>query len=163
MSETAMNIGQQAMPFEAVMAYLHSINLNVETKRDLGQRLMEEARREEASIKMREQFRIQKDLEIFSSYKENWDGEHGLPVGVNAMRNMEAILPFLSSRCLSQIDVFPENNGSLLMMWRNKEAGINIGGETYTYYYTHGQEVIGESHLPFDIENVLETAEKLAA
>ena len=150
-------------PFEVVLAYLHSINLTTETKRDLGYKLMDEAQREDASIRMREQFRIQKDLELFFFFFENWDGENGLPVNTKALRNMESILPFLSSRCLMQIDIFPENNGSLLIMWRDKEAGINIGSDTYTYYSVSGKEVSGESHLPFNVDDVLEKAEKLAA
>jgi hypothetical protein len=48
-------------------------------------------------------------------------------------------------------------------MWRDKEAGINIGSTTYTYYQTVGDQVSGESHLPFDVDDVIQKAEKLAA
>ncbi|MBQ3784444.1 MAG: hypothetical protein II838_13565 [Lachnospiraceae bacterium] len=149
--------------FEGIMAFLHSINLSTETKRSVGHSLMDEASREDAGIKLREQFRLKKDLELFETYQDNWDGEGGKPLNPDVVLNFEKLLPLLSSRCLTQIDVCPENNGSLLLMWRDKEAGINIGSTTYTYYQTNGSEVSGESHLPFNIDDVLKQAEKIAA
>ena len=149
--------------FENIMAYLHSINLTTEIKRSVGHSLVDEAMREDAGIKFREQFRLKKDLELFATYKDNWDGEGGKPLNPKVILNFESLLPLLSSRCLLQIDVCPENNGSLLLMWRNKEAGINIGSSTYTYYQTDGDKVNGESHLPFSIDDVIAKAEKIAA
>lgn len=160
MYSTNINRG---VSFENIMAYLHSINLSTETKRSVGNSLIDEAMREDAGIKFREQFRLKKDLELFATYKDNWDGEGGKPLDHNAISNFEAVLPLLSSRCLLQIDVCPENNGSILLMWRNKEAGINIGSSSYTYYQTNGNEVSGESHLPFNVDDVIEKAEKFAA
>lgn len=149
--------------FDSVMLFLHSANLPTETKRSVGQRLIDEAIREDASIKLREQFRLKKDLDVFAAYSENWDGEGGKPLSHEVIQNFEMLLPFLSSRCLSQIDVCPENNGSLLLMWRDKEAGINLGKTTYTYYQTDGDTVNGESHLPFNVDDIIKKAEKIAA
>ena len=100
-------IGTNVTPFEVVMAYLHSINMTAETKRSVGHQLMDEAMREDARIKMHEQFRLKKDLDLFSSYQLDWDGEGGLPLNPDAIHNFEALLPFLSSNCLLQIDLFP--------------------------------------------------------
>lgn len=149
--------------FETVMAYLHSVNLTTEIKQSVGRSLIDEALREDASVKLQEQYRLKKDLELFETYKDDWDGEGGKPLNPDVILNFEALLPLLSSRCLLQIDVCPENNGSLLLMWRDKEAGINIGSTTYTYYQTVGDQVSGESHLPFDVDDVIQKAEKLAA
>lgn len=101
-------------------------------------------------------------MELFETYKDDWDGEGGKPLNPEVILIFEALLPLLSSRCLLQIDVCPENNGSLLLMWRNKEAGINIGSTTYTYYQTIDDKVSGESHLPFNVDDVIQKAEKLA-
>lgn len=162
-TDTTTKTGRPSIPFEAVMAYLHSVNMTAETKRSVARRLQDEARREDASIKMREQFRLKKELDLYATYEQDWDGEGGLPISMEALSNVEALLPFLSSRCLLQVDLYPESNGSLLIMWKNKEAGINIGSSTYTYYETKGNKVNGESHLPFDVDDVLEKAELLAA
>ena len=159
-----INIGKNSpVTYDAVMTYLHSINMTIETKHSVGKSLVNEAKREDAQTKLQEQFRIKKDLDLFATYKENWDGEGGLPVSTEALKNVESLLPYLSSRCLLQIDIYPENNGSLLIMWRTKEAGINIGNDTYTFYQINDNEVDGKSHLPFNIDDVIETAEKIAA
>ena len=164
MTTTERKVGTMATtPYDVVMTYLHSLNMTAETKRSVGHSLMDEARREDARLRMREQFRLKKDLELFATYKDNWDGDGGLPLSEDVLHNFEELLPYLSSNCLLQIDIYPENNGSLLVMWRNKEAGINIGSNTYTYYQTNGDEVEGKSHLPFSVDDVLETAERLAA
>ena len=40
------NTGMPIVPFEAVMTYLHSINMTTVTKKSVGQRLVEEAQKE---------------------------------------------------------------------------------------------------------------------
>lgn len=109
-----------------------------------------------------EQDRLKKDLESFSAYKENWDGEGGLPLTEKVIHNFETLLSQMSARSLQHIDIYPENNGSLLIMSRTQEAGVNIGDETYTYYVTHGGQVEGESHLAFMVEDVLDKIEIIA-
>lgn len=150
----------QAMPqvgraFESVMDYLHTINLSSDAKKIIANRLLDEALREEASVKMREQFRLKKDLEHFSAFDADWDGEGGVPLQKASLRNFEILLPLLSARALQGIDVSPEGNGTLLITSKSKEAGVNIGDNTYTYYFVENGQVTGESQLVFDVDQVL--------
>lgn len=147
---------------DAVLSYLHTLVLTPETKKSIGDMLVREAMREEAHTKMMEQYRLKKDLELFSTYQENWDGEGGLPLSENVINNFESLLPLISTSSLQHIDVYPENNGSLLVMSRTQEAGVNIGNETYTYYYIKDNKVIGENHLKFVVDKVLEKIEEIA-
>jgi len=144
---------------DSVMDYLHTINLTSDTKRDIANRLLEEVLREEASTKMREQFRLKKDLEHFATFTDNWDGEGGQPLQESSLHNFETLLPLLSVRALCGIDISPENNGTLLITSKTKEAGVNIGNNTYTYYSIVDGQVDGESHLAFDTDKVLEQIE----
>ena len=66
--------------FETVMAYLHSVNLTTEIKQSVGRSLIDEAFREDAIVKLQEQYRLKKDLELFETYKDDWDGEGGKPL-----------------------------------------------------------------------------------
>ena len=162
MTTTKANVSAKPTSSDAVMAYLHTLLLSTDTKRLVGDLLMKEAMREEARIKMTEQYRLKKDLELFSAYKEDWDGEGGLPLNEDVIRNFESLLPFISTKALQHIDVYPESNGSLLVMSRIKEAGVNIGNDSYTYYIINDNKVEGESHLAFVVDDVLKRIEEVA-
>ena len=144
------------------MAYLHTLLLSTDTKRLVSDLLMKEVMREDARIKMTEQYRLKKDLELFATYQEDWDGEGGLAISKEVIHNFESLLPFISAEALQHIDVYPESNGSLLIMSRTQEAGVNIGNDTYTYYITNGNKVDGKSHLAFSIDDVLAKIEEVA-
>lgn len=147
---------------DAALAYLRTLVLTTDDKRTVADSLFREAMREDAQAKMGEQYRLKKDMELFASYKDNWDGEGGLPLTEQVIQNFECLLPLISTTSLKHIDVYPENNGSLLILSRTQEAGLNIGNDTYTYYITHGTEVTGESHLAFTIDDVLNKIEEIA-
>ena len=159
------NQGQALPPsvgaFDSVMDYLHTVNMTSDLKRIVANRLLEEALREEASIKMEEQFRLKKELEQFSTFDNDWDGEGGIPLREASLRNFELLLPLLSVRTLRGIDISPENNGTLLVTSKVKEAGVNIGDNTFTYYLIENGKVEGESQLTFDTDRVLEQIERL--
>lgn len=149
--------------YDRVMDYLHTIELSSETKRNIANRLLEEALREDAIAKMKEQFRLKKDLEYFSTFADDWDGEGGKPLQKESLLNFEALLPLLSVRALRGIDISPENNGTLLVTSKMREAGVNIGNHTYTYYSIENGQVEGESQLDYDAEQVLEQIENIAS
>lgn len=147
--------------FDSVMDYLHAANLSSDAKKVIANLLLDEAIREEASTKMREQFRLKKDLEHFSTFAEDWDGEGSVPLQEASLQNFELLLPLLSARALQGIDISPENNGTLLITSRLREAGVNIGDNTYTYYSVDNGQVNGKSRLTFDADKVLEQIENL--
>ena len=147
---------------DAALAYLHSLVLTTDDKRTVGDCLLREAMREDAQAKVSEQYRLKKDMEMFATYEDNWDGEGGLPLTDQVIRNFECLLPLITTTSLKHIDVYPENNGSLLILSRTQEAGLNIGNDTYTYYITRGNEVTGESHLAFNVDDVLSKIEEIA-
>ena len=150
------------MVFDSVMDYLHTVNLSTDAKKVIANLLLDEVQREEASTKMKEQFRLKKDLEHFSAFARDWDGEGGMPLQEASLHNFEELLPLLSAHALQGIDVSPENNGTLLITSKLKEAGVNIGDSTYTYYSIENGQVNGESLLPFDVNKVLEKIENIA-
>lgn len=149
--------------YDRVMDYLHTIELSSEMKRDIANRLLEEALREDATAKMKEQFRLKKDLEHFSTFTDDWDGEGGKPLQKESIHNFEALLPLLSVRALRGINISPENNGTLLVTSKIREAGVNIGNHTYTYYSIENGQVEGESQLDYDAEHVLEQIENIVS
>lgn len=152
---------QVGVVFDNVMDYLHTINLSSDAKKVIANLLLDEALREEASTKMKEQFRLKKDLEHFSTFTEDWDGEGGVPLQEASLQNFEILLPLLSVRALQGIEISPENNGTLLITSKSREAGVNIGNNTYTYYSIENGQVKGESQLAFDADRVLEQIENL--
>lgn len=152
---------QVRVVFDNVMDYLHTMNLSSDAKKVIANLLLDEALREEASIKMREQFRLKKDLEYFSAFAEDWDGEGGMPLQEASLQNIELLLPLLSVRALQGIDISPESNGTLLITSKSREAGVNIGDNTYTYYSVDNGQINGESQLPFDADKVLAQIENL--
>lgn len=105
---------------------------------------------------MRKQFRLKKDLEYFSTFTENWEGDGGMPLQEAPLQNSEVLLPLLSTRALQGIDISPENNGTLLITSKSREAGVNIGDNTYTYYSVDNGQVNAESQLSFDEDKVME-------
>lgn len=147
--------------FDRVMDYLHTVNMTSDLKRTVANRLLEEVLREEAGIKMEEQFRLKKELEHFSTFGNDWDGEGGIPLREASLRNFELLLPLLSVQALRSIEISPENNGTLLVTSKVKEAGVNIGDNTFTYYSIENGKVEGESQLTFDTDRVLEQIERL--
>lgn len=147
---------------DAVMDILHELVLTTDTKRVVIDLLGKEVEREDARLKMAEQYRLKKDLDLFATYEENWDGEGGHPLTSQVIQNFESLLPLISTKALQNIDVYPENNGSLLIMSRTQEAGLNIGNDAYTYYVIHDNKISGESHLEFSVDAVLEKIEEIA-
>lgn len=142
--------------FDRVMDYLHTVNMTSDLKRTVANRLLEEV-----GIKMEEQFRLKKELEHFSTFGNDWDGEGGMPLREASLQNFELLLPLLSVQALRSIEISPENNGTLLVTSKVKEAGVNIGDNTFTYYSIENGKVEGESQLTFDTDRVLEQIERL--
>ncbi len=144
-----------------VMNYLHGIRITSEDKRSIGEMLIKEALREEAIVRMNEQYRLMKDMEIFAAYKDNWDGEGGYPLTEQVKRNFDVLLPNLSPKCLRRIQISPESNGTILIECTNQEAGVNLADNNYSFYIIQGNHVSGENNVPFDVDTLTEKLEEL--
>ena len=147
--------------FEDVMNYLHGIRITSEEKRSIGERLLKEAQREEAIVRMNEQYRLMKDMETFAAYENNWDEEGGFPLTEQVKRNFDILLPNLSNKCLKNIQISPESNGTILIECTNQEAGVNLADTEYSYYIIRGNHVVGENNVPFDVDTLTEKLEEL--
>ena len=101
-------------------------------------------------------------LSDFEAYEPGWDGDDARPLNRNVSKNMRQVLEKSEDTQLSGWTIFPAANGSLLLEYKPREAGINIGKDDFSYYCLTEEKVCGKNHLPFSPEAVIETMNLIA-
>lgn len=99
------------------------------------------------------------DLKIafqdYQRYQFGWDGEDALPLTQQVIRNFKEVLRIADNETLSGIKIFPEDNGTLSIESRKREAGVSLGNTAFSYYSIMDNHVAGENHIPFSPQALL--------
>jgi uncharacterized phage-associated protein len=98
------------------------------------------------------------DLKIsfqnYQLYQRVWDGEDALPLTKQVKDNFLQVLSIAEKSSLANIRIFPEDNGALSIEAINRQAGISLGNDAYSYYTIIDGHVAGEDNLQFSAESV---------
>ena len=97
-------------------------------------------------------YAILKKFNTYKSYQKGWDGEDASPLTSKVIENFCLVLEHVDKGLLKNLTIFPETNGTLLIESRTREAGINLGDASFSYYEINDDSVTGENGLPFSVE-----------
>lgn len=103
-------------------------------------------------------------LERLSDYQEfekGWDGDDALPLSKQVVKNFKAMLQKSQDSELQGWAIYPAANGTLLLQNKERNSGINIGINGYSYYEIVDGEVKGENNLKFSPKSVIETMKRI--
>lgn len=92
----------------------------------------------------------------YQRYQKGWDGEDALPLTSKVVENFRKVLRAGDNEILSSINIFPDDNGTLEIQSKIGMAGLSIGNDGFSKYVVDNGHVIGENHIPFSPENVLD-------
>ena len=99
-------------------------------------------------------YAILKKFNKYRSYQKGWDGEDASPLTSKVIENFCLVLENVDKGLLKNLTIFPETNGTLLIESRIREAGINLGDTSFSYYEITDNNVTGENGLPFSVEAI---------
>ena len=101
-------------------------------------------------------------LSDFQEYEQGWDDGDARPLSPTVVKNFKAVLEGSSDSLLTGWTIFPAANGSLLLEYKPREAGINIGKDDFSYYSFRNGQVEGQNSRPFTAAAVIETMKRLS-
>ena len=73
-------------------------------------------------------------LKTYQAYPVGWDGEDAVPLTPQVVMNFNHLLEVIDKQLLVGLTIFPETNGTLLIDCTDKEAGISLGNDKFSYY-----------------------------
>ncbi len=88
-----------------------------------------------------------------STLKQNWNGEDDLPIEEYSYLNCKAAIACMPECALSQWDLFPDPNGTLLLSAKNGIiAAISIGNFDFSFAAldANGKELLGKETFSTD-------------
>ena len=138
--------------FDAVISYLHSTHLPMETKRAVYLQLQAEVADENLG-------NMKRRLKEFSDLQSGWDGEDAQPVLPEVASFMSELLHSCNSLELAEWSLFPNVNGTFLL--QRKNAAISIGLKEYSYFAEKKNKVMGHDHQPLTTESIIKTIETI--
>ena len=94
------------------------------------------------------------EFQSFQRYQRGWDGEDALPLNPQVIDNFRQVLNIADVPALVNIRIFPEDNGALSIEAINRQAGLSLGKQTYSYYNIVDCHALGEDNVPFAPERV---------
>ena len=96
------------------------------------------------------------NFQEYEHYEQGWNGEDGQPLTAEVKGNFRQVLHTADAASLSNIMIFPEDNGTLSIEAKNRPAGLSLGNEEFSHYAIIDSHGIGENHVPFTPEAVSE-------
>lgn len=81
-------------------------------------------------------------------------GEEALPLTEQVKDNFRQVLGVAEKSSLANVRIFPEDNGALSIEAINRQAGISLGNDAYSYYTIVDGHVSGEDNVQFSAESV---------
>ena len=103
-----------------------------------------------------------KRLSDFQEYEKGWDDDDARPLNRTVVKNFKDVLEASSDGMLAGWTIYPSANGSLLLEYQPREAGINIGKDDFSYYDLIDGKPTGANHCPFSPASVLETMTRIS-
>lgn len=103
-----------------------------------------------------------KRLSDFQEFEQGWDGEDARPLSHAAVKNFKEVLNACSDTQLTGWTIYPAANGSLLLEYQQRQAGINISGKEFSYYDINDGTAKGANHCIFKPSSVIDTMRKIS-
>lgn len=137
-----------------VMRYLHTIRISPDDKKRVASRLTLEVTGKNLS-------RVFARLDYLASLKENWDGEGGLPVSRRVLDNVKNTLLISDDEDWQEWLLGTDANATIGLQSKLTKACISLGAREFSYYARKNGERLGESHIDFTPEALLNTMRKI--
>lgn len=102
-------------------------------------------------------------LKTYKAYPVGWDGDDAVPLTSQVVSNFSHLLEVIDKQLLVGLTIFPETNGTLLIDCTNKEAGISLGNDKFSYYEIKDGQVTGENGIDFSVQAITKVIKKIAA
>ena len=102
-------------------------------------------------------------LKTYRAYPAGWDGEDAVPLTSQVVTNFSRLLEVIDKQLLIGLTIFPETNGTLLIDCTEKEAGISLGNDKFSYYVIKDGQVTGENGIDFSVQAITNVIKKIAA
>ena len=102
-----------------------------------------------------EKSRIKVALDKFSYLKAGWDGLEALPVSKGVLSNVSLLLTISDNKDWHGWQIEPNINGTVILRFSSRMAGISIGIDSFSYYQKEGKNVMGRDSVVFSAEEVL--------
>ena len=102
-------------------------------------------------------------LKTYRTYPAGWDGEDALPLTKQVVENFSRLLEVIDKRLLIGLTIFPETNGTLLIDCLEKEAGISLGNDKFSYYEINDGKVTGENGIEFSVQAITRVIKNIIA
>lgn len=102
-------------------------------------------------------------LKTYQAYPVGWDGEDAVPLTPQVVMNFNHLLEVIDKQLLVGLTIFPETNGTLLIDCTDKEAGIRLGNDKFSYYIIKDGQVMGENGIDFSVQAITQVIKKIAA
>lgn len=102
-------------------------------------------------------------LKAYKAYPAGWDGEDAVPLTPQVIANFSQLLEVIDKQLLIGLTIFPETNGTLLIDCADKEAGINLGNDKFSYYEVKDGHITGENDIHFSVQAMAQVIKKIAA
>ena len=106
---------------------------------------------------------ILEKLRSYKTYPAGWDGEDAIPLTNQVITNFSQLLETIDKQLLIGLTIFPETNGTLLIDCIDKEAGISLGNDKFSYYEIKDGQVTGENGIDFSVQAITQVIKKIAA
>lgn len=98
---------------------------------------------------------LQINFQDLQRYEKGWDGEEALPLAPQVIDNFKEVLKSGDRETLSSIQIFPDDNGTLLIESKAKAAGLSLGSDAFSHYVIVNGHVSGKNHVPYSPKAVL--------
>lgn len=105
--------------------------------------------------------RLLKDLHVFQSYKEGWDGDNALPLSPKVSKHFLQLLSKSSEGDLIDWSIYPETNGTLILENEKRNTQINLADKEFSYFKDMDNHLEGENHIKYSDISLLRTIRKL--
>lgn len=100
-------------------------------------------------------------LEAYKAYPLGWDGEGAVPLTSQVVSNFNQMLEAIDKQLLTGLTIFPETNGTLLIEFIGKEAGVSLGNDKFSYYEIKDGQITGENGIVFSVQTITKVIEKI--
>lgn len=104
---------------------------------------------------------LYRKLRDISSLKQGWDGYNAAPVNKQVIDNMLVVLANCDGSQLNGWNIFPEVNGTILLQNYPRRAGINLGDNSFSYFWMNGNQVNGDDNHPFSASIFINVLKKI--
>lgn len=99
--------------------------------------------------------RLINDLSTFQSYKKGWDGENASPLSQQTAKHFLQLLSKCREDDLTDWDIYPEKNGTLILENEKQNAQINLADKEFSYFKDNGGDLSGENHIKYSVSSLL--------